>query len=160
MTFSPANNLSSPLKYNAGEARKRVVTSILEKDQAINAMVSGIYNETVSQKAYQQTNQGTDGDFFQWAYFHFARLSYSTPAYWTPEYKGKSNPEATYLAWADSLGWKDVFVPWKEISHPDSSVFDVEYPSLQASSRAHDARVRFSVQVRHRRHVVLTSKAQ
>lgn len=119
VTFSPANNLSSPLKYNAAEARKRVVTSILEKDQAINAMVSGIYNETVSQKAYQQTNQGTDGDFFQWAYFHFARLSYSTPAYWTPEYKGKSNPEATYLAWADSLGWKDVFVPWKEISHPD-----------------------------------------
>ncbi|WP_144606235.1 M14 family metallopeptidase [Algoriphagus algorifonticola] len=119
VTFSPANNLSSPLKYNAGEARKRVVTSILEKDQAINAMVSGIYNETVSQKPYQQTNQGTDGDFFQWAYFHFARLSYSTPAYWTPEYKGKSNPEANYLAWADSLGWKDVFVPWKEISHPD-----------------------------------------
>lgn len=118
VTFSPANNLSTPLKYNAGDAKKRVVTSILEKDQAINALVSGIYNETVSQKAFQQTNQGTDGDFFQWAYFHFARLSFSTPGYWTPEFKGKTNAEVNYLAWADSLGWNS-FVPWTEVKHPD-----------------------------------------
>ena len=124
VTFSPANNLTTPLKYNAGDARKRVVTSILEKDQTLNAMISGIYNETVSQKAFQQNNQGTDGDFFQWAYFHFGRLSFGTPGYWVPEYKGadgkgKSNAEANYLAWADSLGWNDVFVPWTEIQHPD-----------------------------------------
>ena len=119
VTFSPANNLSSPLKYNAGDARKRIVTSILEKDQAINAMVSGVYNETISEKAYQQTNQGTDGDFFQWAYFHFGRLSFGTPGYWTPEFKGKTNPEENYLAWADSLGWNNVYTPWKEIQHPD-----------------------------------------
>ncbi|MDX5340540.1 MAG: M14 family metallopeptidase [Cyclobacteriaceae bacterium] len=118
VTFSPANNLSSPLKYNAAEARKRVVTSILEKDQAINAMVSEMYNKTVSQKTFQQTNQGTDGDFFQWAYFHFARLSFSTPGYWTPEFKGKTNAEANYLAWSDSLGWNS-FVPWTEVKHPD-----------------------------------------
>ena len=118
VTFSPANNLSAPLKYNAQDARKRVVTSILEKDQAINAMVSEMYNKTVSQKAFQQSNQGTDGDFFQWAYFHFARLSFSTPGYWTPEFKGKTNAEANYLAWADSLGW-DSFVPWTEVKHPD-----------------------------------------
>ncbi|SFU03574.1 Zinc carboxypeptidase [Algoriphagus locisalis] len=124
VTFSPANNLSAPLKYNAGNASKRVVTSILEKDHAINAMVSDIYKETVTQKAYQQDNQGTDGDFFQWAYFHFARLSFSTPGYWTPEYKdstgkGKSNAEANYLAWADSLEMNDVFVSWTEVEHPD-----------------------------------------
>lgn len=118
VTFSPANNLSSPLKYNAADARKRVVTSILEKDQAINAMVSELYNKTVPAKAFQQTNQGTDGDFFQWAYFHFARLSFSTPGYWTPEFKGKTNAEANYLAWADSLGWNS-FVPWTEVKHPD-----------------------------------------
>jgi hypothetical protein len=119
VTFSPANNLSSPLKYNAGDARKRIVTSILEKDQALNAMVSGVYNETISEKPYQQTNQGTDGDFFQWAYFHFGRLSFGTPGYWTPEFKGKSNSDANYLAWADSLGWEGVYTPWKEIQHPD-----------------------------------------
>jgi hypothetical protein len=118
VTFSPANNLSAPLKYNAGDAKKRVVTSILEKDQAINAMVSEMYTKTVSPKAFQQTNQGTDGDFFQWAYFHFARLSFGTPGYWTPEFKGKTNAEANYLAWADSLGWNS-FVPWTEVKHPD-----------------------------------------
>lgn len=118
VTFSPANNLSTPLKYSAGDAKKRVITSILEKDQAINAMVSGIYNETVSQKAFQQSNQGTDGDFFQWAYFHFARLSFSTPGYWTPEWKEKTNADANFLAWSDSLG-RDAFVPWTEVKHPD-----------------------------------------
>jgi hypothetical protein len=118
VTFSPANNLSTPLKYNAGDAKKRVVTSILEKDQAINAMISEMYTKTVSPKAFQQTNQGTDGDFFQWAYFHFARLSFGTPGYWTPEFKGKTNAEANYLAWSDSLGWNS-FVPWTEVKHPD-----------------------------------------
>ncbi|MGY6520236.1 MAG: M14 family metallopeptidase [Mongoliitalea sp.] len=122
-TFSPANNLSSPLKYNAADARKRIVTSMLEKDVAINSMVSGIYNKTVTQKAYNQTNQGTDGDFFQWAYFHFGRLSFSTPGWWVPEFKdadGKSNPnaEANFLAWADSEGI-DAFVDWQSVSHPD-----------------------------------------
>lgn len=119
VTFSPANNLSAPLKYNAGDAKKRVVTSILEKDQAINTMVSKLYNETISEKAFQQTNQGTDGDFFQWAYFHFGRLSFGTPGYWIPEFPGKTNAEANFLAWADSLGQADVFVPWTEIQHPD-----------------------------------------
>ena len=118
VTFSPSNNLSSPLKYSAGDAKKRVVTSILEKDQAINAMVSEIYNETVPAKAFQQSNQGTDGDFFQWAYFHFARLSFSTPGYWTPEFKGKTNAEANLLAWSDSLA-QESFVPWTEVKHPD-----------------------------------------
>ena len=117
VTFSPANNLTSPLKYNAGNAKKRVVTSILEKDQALNVLVSDLYKETVKQKAFQQDNQGTDGDFFQWAYFHFGRLSFGTPGYWTPEFKD-STGKANYLAWADSLN-NDVFVPWTEVKHPD-----------------------------------------
>ncbi|PSL05783.1 M14 family metallopeptidase [Cecembia rubra] len=124
VTFSPANNLSAPLKYNAADARKRIITSMLEKDVAINSMVSGIYNKTVSQKAYNQTNQGTDGDFFQWAYFHFGRLSFSTPGWWVPEVKGEdgksySNTEANFLAWASGQGLNDVFVPWASVNHPD-----------------------------------------
>ena len=124
VTFSPANNLSSPLKFNAQDARKRIVTSMLEKDVAINSMVSGIYNETVSQKAYNQNNQGTDGDFFQWAYFHFGRLSFSTPGWWVPEVKGEDgksigNPEANFMAWAEKEGLNNVFVPWTAVNHPD-----------------------------------------
>lgn len=124
VTFGPSNNLSAPLKFSAADARKRVITSMLEKDVAINAMVSGIYNETVSQKAFNQSNQGTDGDFFQWAYFHFGRLSFSTPGWWVPEVKGedgKSNPnaEANFLAWAEKEGIQNAFIPWTPVSHPD-----------------------------------------
>lgn len=130
VTFSPANNLSAPLKYSAGDARKRVVTSILEKDQVTNAMVSDIYTKTIPAKAFQQTNQGTDGDFFQWAYFHFARYSFSTPGYWTPEYKGKTNAEANFLAWSDSLK-QDSFVPWTAIKHPDFPNQQVEVGGIK-----------------------------
>jgi hypothetical protein len=124
VTFSPANNLSAPLKYNAADAKKRIITSMLEKDVAINTMVSSTYNETVTQKAYLQTNQGTPGDFFQWAYFHFGRLSFGTPGWWAPETKDASektstNAEVNYLTWAEKEGLSNVFVPWSKITHPD-----------------------------------------
>nr|MBA3986382.1 peptidase [Flavobacteriales bacterium] len=138
VTFSPANNLSEPLKFNEAEAKKRVLTSMLKTDVAINKMVSDLYNKTVSQKAFQQDNQGTDGDFFQWAYFHFGRLSFSTPGWWVPEVKpekpseneGEEKPEETkekptvtkesnFMAWADREGINDVFIPWSQITHPD-----------------------------------------
>lgn len=123
-TFGPANNLSEGLPYQASNAQKRVVTSILEKDAELNKRLAKLYGETVSLKPYQQTNQGTPGDFFQWAYFHFARLSLSTPGWWVPEIKTAddknfSSSEANFLAWSDSMGLEDVFVPWTEIDHPD-----------------------------------------
>jgi hypothetical protein len=133
VTFSPANNLSEPLKYNAQEANKRIVTSIQEKDLVINKMVSELYNKTTSQKAFQQDNQGTDGDFFQWAYFHFGRLSFSTPGWWVPEVKAEQpkegeeiisekptvTKESNFMAWADREGLTNVFVPWQTVNHPD-----------------------------------------
>ncbi len=136
VTFSPANNLSAPLKYNASDAKKRITTSMLEKDVAINAMVSELYNETVSQKAFNQTNQGTDGDFFQWAYFHFGRLSFSTPGWWIPEVKAEdgkseSDPDVNYLAWAAQENIHDVFVPWTGVNHPDFPNRQVEVGGIK-----------------------------
>lgn len=130
VTFGPANNLSTPLKFNKSGAEKRVVTSMLENDVELNKMISEIYNETVPQKAYEQNNQGTDGDFFQWAYFHFGRLSLSTPGWWVPEVKeekkdstltkqAKVTPETNFLAWARQENLNDVFVPWTPVDHPD-----------------------------------------
>lgn len=130
VTFGPANNLSSPLKYDKNKTEKRIVTSMLEKDVEINQRISDIYNETVPLKAYDQDNQGTDGDFFQWAYFHFGRLSFSTPGWWVPEVKeevsdstasrkAKVTRETNFLSWAQQEGIDDVFVPWTEVDHPD-----------------------------------------
>lgn len=136
VTFSPANNLSNPLKFNEGDAKKRVLTSMLKNDVATNKMVSDLYNKTITQKAFHQDNQGTDGDFFQWAYFHFGRLSFSTPGWWIPEVKletteddkdknndAKDKPavtkESNFMAWADQQNLEDVFVPWTEVKHPD-----------------------------------------
>lgn len=129
ITFSPANNLSSPLKYNAKEAKKRLVSSPLEGDVAINKMVSELYNSTVSQKPYMQENRGTDGDLFQWAYFHFGRLSFSTPGWWVPEAKKdsiassetkiKETKVSNFLKWAEQESLDNVFVNWEKIDLPD-----------------------------------------
>ncbi|QED38390.1 peptidase [Antarcticibacterium arcticum] len=129
VTFAPENNLSAPLKYDKSGAEKRVITSMLEKDVALNKMVSDIYKETVPLKAYNQDNKGKGGDFFQWAYFHFGRLSYSTPGWWVPEMKatedttktknGKVTPETNFIAWAEKEGVNNVFINWTPVDHPD-----------------------------------------
>ena len=129
VTFGPANNLSSPLKYNAQKAKKRIVASPLEEDVALNAMISELYNESISQKPYLQDNTGTDGDFFQWAYFHFGRLSFSTPGWWVPEAekdststsedKIKVTKQSNFLKWAEQNDRDDIFVEWTAVNHPD-----------------------------------------
>lgn len=135
VTFSPANNLSAPLKFNKSDSEKRLVSSMLEKDVEINKMVSEIYKETIQLEAYNQENQGTDGDYFQWAYFHFGRLSFSTPGWWVPEVKTetkdstskeskdikevKVTAETNFLAWAQKENLKDIFIPWQKVNHPD-----------------------------------------
>jgi hypothetical protein len=130
VSFAPENNLSAPLKYNKPDAEKRIVTSMLKNDVEINKMISDIYNESVSLKPYNQDNQGKGGDFFQWAYFHFGRLSFSTPGWWVPEMKQEKNdsiaskkakitPESNFLAWAEKEGLTDVFIDWTEVDHPD-----------------------------------------
>ncbi|SDG79683.1 M14 family metallopeptidase [Psychroflexus sediminis] len=128
VTFGPANNLSSPLKYDAQEAKKRIVSSPLKGDVAINKMISEIYNESISQKPYKQDNHGTDGDFFQWAYFHFGRLSFSTPGWWVPEAKKdttsasdkkiKETEVSNFLKWAEQENLDNVFIEWEKINHP------------------------------------------
>ena len=125
-TFGPGNNLSSPWKYNRAGASKRVVTSILRNDAGLNKLASDVYNKTVGLKdAPSSGAQG--GDFFQWAYFHFGRLSFGTPGWWVPKVKGDStmkankdnNREVNFLRWAAQEGLSNYFVNWTEIEHPD-----------------------------------------
>lgn len=49
------------------------------------AVAPGRQNETSgSAVAPGKGVPGTDGDFFQWAYFHYGRFSFSSPGWWVP----------------------------------------------------------------------------
>tara|TARA_R110002073_G_scaffold331253_1_gene515914 strand:+ start:13967 stop:15592 length:1626 start_codon:yes stop_codon:yes gene_type:complete len=124
VTLGPENNLSKPLKYNAGGAKKRVVTSILKNDASLNKFLSGKYNKITKTKG-APVSTGKGGSFSEWSYFHFGKLALSTPGWWAPKFKGdslvkaKKNKYANFLQWAKEEGIDNAFVPWTEVNHPD-----------------------------------------
>ncbi|MEL6560900.1 MAG: M14 family metallopeptidase [Bacteroidota bacterium] len=129
VSFGPQNNLSVPLKHNPAGTSKRVITSILKDDAKINQMISDQYNEATGFKGGKK-NTGSGGDFFQWAYFHFGRLSLSTPGWWIPEMKipkedsvtvpnKDKNPEVNFLRWAEKEQLTNYFTEWTKVDHPD-----------------------------------------
>ena len=124
LTLGPTNNLSAPLKYNAGNAKKRVVTSVLKEDEALNKFLSKKYTKITGTKdAPSATGKG--GGFFEWSYFHFGRLAMSTPGWWAPKFEGdslvkaKKNKKANYLQWAEQENLSDYFVDWTVVNHTD-----------------------------------------
>jgi hypothetical protein len=131
LTFGPANNLSEPLKFDASKTRQRVITGIMNGDAKVNRLASDLYKKSVSSKD-AVASPGTQGDFFQWTYFHYGRQSFSTPGWWAPKfeipkdsasaakYKANEdkNTDVDFLRWAESQGL-DVFVNWTKINHPD-----------------------------------------
>ncbi|HMR56929.1 MAG TPA: M14 family metallopeptidase [Cyclobacteriaceae bacterium] len=131
VTFGPANNLAEPWKFDRSKTTMRVITGILSGDAQINKQVSELYKKSVNTKDAPGA-AATKGDFVQWAYFHYSRLSFSTPGWWVPKfeipkdsaaakkYKANEdkNTDVDFLRWAEKEGM-DVFVPWKKINHPD-----------------------------------------
>jgi hypothetical protein len=138
VTIGPANNLAEPWKFDRSKTSMRVITGVLENDAKVNKMVSDLYKKQVNTKDAPVAS-ATKGDFMQWAYFHYARLSFSTPGWWAPKfeipkdstsakkYKANEdkNTDVDFLRWAEKEG-HDVFVPWKKITHPDFPGKNVE----------------------------------
>ncbi len=123
ITLGPENNLSAPLKFNAGGAKKRVVTSILKEDAALNKYLSGKYTKITGTKD-APVSTGKGGDFFQWSYFHFGKLALSTPGWWVPKVKDSAkkaskNKYVNYLRWAKKENIANAFVDWTSVNHPD-----------------------------------------
>ena len=130
LTFGPSDNLSAPQQFNKPEAEKQIISSILESDATINSYVSKKYNEISGDKSHPETRV-YNGGFMQWAYFHYGRLSYSTPAFYVPEIKIKPdsldtsrkkeeyNPDVNFMRWADSTLQDEYFLNWTSIQHPD-----------------------------------------
>jgi hypothetical protein len=100
---------------NTGQPRK--ITSITREDEKINKLVSDKYHEITGIKGAPIV-KNTPGNFMEWAYFHYGRYSFSSPAWWFTVEKDK-NPEAAFLKYAELNKIENVFVPWIEIRHPD-----------------------------------------
>jgi len=97
--------------------RNSRIISVMKQDELINKLVSDKYREITGVKG-SPVSELSPGNFMEWAYYHYGRYSYSTPAWWIPREKDK-NPDAEFLKFAGENNIKDVFVEWKEIKHPD-----------------------------------------
>jgi hypothetical protein len=125
-TFGPVNNLSEPDKYIERDANARIPKGILKEDARVSQMISMKYAQLVSVKDAPKSTAGK-GDFTQWAYFHYGRYSFSTPAWWIPvknsaglqDNKQEYFSEISFLQWADQQKLEGYYVPWTKIQHPD-----------------------------------------
>lgn len=124
ISFGNANNLTDPVSFNEREADARIQTSWLKKDIQVNELISHIYKKHLGD-AVPKESQGTEGDFFQWAYFHYGRFSFSTPGWTIPTEENNDSDEIrsdelNYLRWAETHGLDNVFIPWQPLEeHPD-----------------------------------------
>lgn len=127
VTFGPTNNLSTPVTFNPQAISKRIITGWFDADAKANALVSERYNKITKTKDAPKT-VAESGGFSQWAYFHYGRLSFSTPGWWIPKVAPDSSRKekkftnddnvASYLRWAASQGITNTFTPWKAVNHP------------------------------------------
>ncbi len=123
-SFGPQDNLGQPLK-NSPKGQDGRITSILPSDEIVNKLVSDRYHEITGLKGTPDTKK-TPGNFMDWAYYHYGRYSFGSPGWWFPVGKDE-NQEAAFLNYAEKSNIKDVFIPWKEINHPD-------YPGRKAET--------------------------
>jgi hypothetical protein len=114
--FGPQDNLGQPFKSNGQPNGDRRITSIMKSDEIINKLVSDKYHEITGMKG-APSSKLTEGNFLEWAYYHYGRYSFGTPGWWFPVEKGK-NPEAEFMKYAGKNKMDDVFVPWRIIDHP------------------------------------------
>lgn len=140
VSFGPQNNLSHPVQTasagseggNAGRSN-----SWSSEDSRIHAYVSERYQDIIGMRHAPRTPAGP-GNFADWVYFHYGRLSFSTPGWWVPPVENASqstgaadeglrrpakaieDPVAHYLKWADENGLtSSTFTEWTAIEHPD-----------------------------------------
>ncbi len=125
MSFGPDNNLAEPWQYNEEKTKIRVISSVLKDDLKIFEDVAKSYQDLVNTDEAPKA-QPKGGDFAQWAYFHYGRLSFTTPGWWFPkavsdtvEMDGPESRELKFLKWAEEEDITDYFVDWETVDHPD-----------------------------------------
>lgn len=96
---------------------ERKITSVQRSDETVIKLVADKYREITGTKG-TPPSKSAPGNFADWAYYHYGRYSFSTPAWWFAVERDK-NAEAAFLKYAEENKMNDVFVPWTEIEHPD-----------------------------------------
>ncbi len=154
VSFGPHNNLSTPEQAGRsaapattpGQAFRmggRRLTDWSQQDANVSAFVSEQYNRIVGAKDAPKTTAG-NGNFVDWAYYHYGRYSFATPGWWVPKPAadaerggasrgaagGSDDPVANYLKWAESTGITNTFADWKTVDHPDFPGKQVEVGGL------------------------------
>lgn len=138
VSFGSNNNLSTPIVYNAASAQQRITSGWAEADTRANSAVSELYNKTTGLKDAPKTNT-TGGDVLSWGYFHYGRLSFSTPGWWIPKAKPDTakkekaftveDASANALRWFSQQGI-NAFTEWAPVNHPDYPGQKVEVGGL------------------------------
>lgn len=128
VSFSSQNNLSTPYTFNPQAATAPILAGWLMPDTKVNNMVSDLYNKTVGLKD-APASSAPGGDVLSWGYYHYGRLSFSTPGWWVPKTKPDTaknekaftveDPTANYLRWASQQNISNIYTEWKTIQHPD-----------------------------------------
>lgn len=132
LTFGPYNNLSEAPKFDRAKTARRIVTGPLEKDATAGDHVSKLYNAQTGLKD-APAMPAAKGNFAQTAYYHYGRLSFSTPGWWAPKEakeagqgtkdapaaKPSDNEDVRFLRWAQANNVPNGFVNWTPVEHPD-----------------------------------------
>jgi hypothetical protein len=136
LSFSLNNNLSEATKVfmtsNTGINRNQENAG----DSKLYSYANSLYTKLVPDMANTTGRPTEGGEFYTWAYQHYGRYSFVTPA-WQPvltDEKDKDitgNPELLFLKWAEKNEIKDVFVPWTTINHPDFPENKVEVGGIK-----------------------------
>ncbi|MFI3267099.1 MAG: M14 family metallopeptidase [Rikenellaceae bacterium] len=139
VTFGTNENMCEPKAYvyktrKAVDAPKDSNASkfCFDGDNLLAKKVSEIYqaNDTTANNIMAEPT--LDGNFLEWAYYHYGRNSFGTTV-WSIDEKDccRDSREAAFLKWADKNSITDCAVDWTVIEHPDFKGENVEVGSLK-----------------------------
>ncbi|MDP1678509.1 MAG: M14 family metallopeptidase [Bacteroidota bacterium] len=148
-SFSSNDNLNSAWKNEPSKGDSPVISSVTKEDEDYFGLISKKFGEITKLKDAPKAVKG-EGAFAEWAYYHSGRWSFSVRPWWAGEIpkskdtsvvkdstkkssdmkkddKEKSDdPNVKILKWYDTIGAKDVTVPWTKFNHPDFQNQEVE----------------------------------
>lgn len=136
VTYGVNDNLYEPIKLIArsrkGLPDKKADSAPYEVDNLLAKKVSAIYKENKGANN-NLAQKPLDGNFMEWAYYHFGRNSFATTVWSVPEKDERGSAEAAYLKWADKNGLNSV-TEWSKFNHPNFEGKNVEIGSLKPFS--------------------------